>query len=171
MVLIMITEEVTGEKSPDMILLLAAGMVLIIVLSFVGSIGAEVEELEQAHEGRDDPKQNEVFLRQKELGYVKRNSSQEDLLPANVFCYKVPEPAKEIGIAIVEIRIMRCTYMLMMLIVFGAKNFIGIEYEECRTNLPYCMIEFGIFRSYCSMHGVVSRDKQTCEKVHLNQHP
>ena len=43
MVLKMITEEVAGEKSPDMILFLATRMVMIIMLAFVRSIGAKVK--------------------------------------------------------------------------------------------------------------------------------
>jgi len=93
------------------------------------------------------------------------------LLPADVFCYKVPKPAKEIGIAIVEIGIVFRTYMLMVLIVFRAENFIGIEDEKGGTNFPDGMIEFGIFRGYCPMHGIMSRNKEASEKMHLNQHP
>ena len=170
MVLKMITEEVTGEKSPDMILFLATGMVVIIVLSFVRRIGTKVEQLKQAHEGRNDPKQNEVFLRQEEFGYVEGDGCQEDLFPADVFGDKVPKPAKEIGIAVVEIRIMLRTNMLVMFVVFGPKDFVGIEDEEGRANLPDGMIEFGVFRSDRSVHGIMSRDKQTRKEVHLNQH-
>lgn len=63
-VLIMIAKEIAGKEGPDMILLLAARMVFIAMLSHVRGVGPEIEELEEAHERRNDPKDYEVFLRE-----------------------------------------------------------------------------------------------------------
>ena len=43
MVLIVVAEKVAREEGPDMVLFLTAGMVVIIVLSFVWRIGTKVE--------------------------------------------------------------------------------------------------------------------------------
>ena len=70
--------------------------------------------------------------------------------------------------AVMVIRIVRCSGMFMMLVMLGTKDSIGVEDEESGTDFPDQVIELRITGGYRPVHGVMSSDKQAREQMSLN---
>ena len=96
-VLVMIAKEVTGYKSPQMILTLCTGFMRILfrMLSAMRQIRTKVKKLKGRHNGRQHPEKDYILQRKEKFQHVKRDGHQQDLPPGNVLLQKAEIPGPE----------------------------------------------------------------------------
>lgn len=161
--LVVIAKEIAGNKGQKMIFTLRSGVMAIVVLASVRQVGSEIEQLEGRQKRRNDPEQDQGRLGDPDRGNIECDGRQDNLPPGDVFLEKIEIPTEEAWVTIMEVRVMRSPGMFVMVVVLWAEDIVGIENEQCRTNLANEVIELLVFGSYCPMHGVVGCDKQTCK--------
>ena len=86
-----ISKEIAGQKSPDMVFLLATCVMFIVMLTHMWEEGAKVEQLKSPQEGRNNPVEDQVFFRNAQpiLQHIKSNRGHKHLLPRDVFFSEV----------------------------------------------------------------------------------
>lgn len=112
-----------------MVFALRSGIVAIVMLASVWQVGTEIKQLEGRQKRRNDPEQDQGRFGDPDRGNIECDGRQDNLPPGDVFLEKIEIPAEKVGMPIMKIRIMLGPGMLVMLVVLGPKNVVGIENE------------------------------------------
>ncbi len=102
-----------------MVFVLRARMVPVIVLAFVRQVSAKVKKLQGAEQRRQNPKQNEVLLRNPNLQNIKQNRHKNNLPDSKVIAEETKKPTQKV--AVVVIRVVLGMHVAVVQMVFGVQ--------------------------------------------------
>lgn len=166
-----VAEEVAGHKGPNVIERLTAGVVRrVVMLAPVRQVGTEKEQLESTQNGGSHPENYQIFPGKSQFQQIVADGHEQNLFPGNVLFQKTEIPGKEIGVALVKIRVVESTRMLMVQVMLAVKDAVVIESKERRRQPAHGAVEPGSSGGHHAVNGVMGRDEHARVQVHLNQH-